>query len=54
MRHCAWHIDSLYMHIVNSLFNSGIRIVGANERNHHKTVPGWKKNVATARSCYVR
>ena len=27
-------IDSLYMHIVNSLFNSGVRIFGANERNH--------------------
>ena len=51
-------IDSLYMHIVNSLFNSGIRIFGANERNHHRTVPGWNKHVAevhaTARSCYVR
>ena len=51
-------IDSLYMHIVNSLFNSGIRIVGANERNHHRTVPDWNKHVAelnaTARSCYVR
>ena len=46
------------MHIVNSLFNSGIRIFGANERNHHMTVPGWNKHVAelhaTARSCYVR
>ena len=51
-------IDSLYMHIVNSLFSSGIRIFGANERNHHRTVPGWNKKVAelhaTARSCYVR
>ena len=51
-------IDSLYMHIVNSLFNSGIPIFGVNERNHHRTVPGWNKHVAelhvTARSCYVR
>ena len=39
-------IDSLYMHIVNSLFNSGIRFFGANERNHHRTVPGWNKHVA--------
>ena len=46
------------MHIVNSLFNSGIRMFGANERNHHRTVLGWNKHVAelpaTARSCYVR
>ena len=51
-------IDSLYMHIVNSLFNSGIRTFGANERNHHRSVPGWNKHVAelhaTARSCYVK
>ena len=51
-------IDSLHMHIVNSSFNSGIRIFGANERNHHRTVPRWNKDVAelhaTARSCYVR
>ena len=51
-------IDSLYMHIVNSLFNFGIRTFCANERNHHRTVPGWNKHVAelhvTARSCYMR
>ena len=46
------------MHIVNSLFNYGIRTFGANERNHHRTDPGWNKHVAelhaTARSCYVK
>ena len=43
---------------IDSLFNSGIQICGANERNHHRTVPGWDKHVAelhaTVRSCYVR
>ena len=50
-------IDTFYMHIVNSLFNSGIRILGANERNQQMTVPGWNKHVAephaTARICYL-
>ena len=39
-------IDSLYLHIANSLFNSGIRIFGASEHNHHRTISGWNKHVA--------
>ncbi len=43
-------IVSLYMHIANSLFNYGIRVGGANERNHHRTVPGWHRTTMVLNS----
>ena len=43
-------IVSLYMHITNYLFNYGIRVGGANERNHHRTVPSWHRTTMVLNS----